>query len=88
MLIKNLKILLLLSFGFLVIALGLFFDGKTSSSYSSSELLFPTFNEVLPQIAYIEFSNKNGKSVIENIDDQWLISTSDNFTDNTKIMSR
>jgi hypothetical protein len=88
MLIKNLKILLLLSFGFLVIALGLFFDGKTSSSNSSSELLFPTFNEVLPQIAYIEFSNKNGKSVIENIDDQWLISTSDNFPANTELLSR
>ena len=61
--IKNLKILVLLSLGFLVVAFGMYFDGKNTSNNSSSELLFPSFDDILPQIAYIEFSNQNGKSV-------------------------
>ena len=56
MYIKNLKILVLLSFGFFVVALGMYFDGKNTSRNSSSELLFPSFDDVLPEIAYIEFS--------------------------------
>ena len=88
MYIKNLKILVLISFGFLIIALGMYFDGKNTSRNSSSELLFPSFDDVLPEIAYIEFSNQNGKSVIENIDNQWLISSSNNFPANTELLSR
>ena len=88
MYIKNLKILVLLSFGFLIIALGIYFDGKNTSNKSSSEVLFPSFDDVLPEIAYIEFSNQNGKSVIENIDNQWLISSSNNFPANTELLSR
>tara|TARA_B100000683_G_scaffold225792_1_gene224464 strand:+ start:1905 stop:2909 length:1005 start_codon:yes stop_codon:yes gene_type:complete len=86
--IKNLKILVLLSLGFLVVAFGMYFDGKNTSNNSSSELLFPSFDDILPQIAYIEFSNQNGKSVIENIDNQWLISSSNNFPANTELLSR
>ncbi len=88
MYIKNLKILVLLSFGFLIIALGMYFDGKNISNKSSSEVLFPSFDDVLPEIAYIEFSNQNGKSVIEIIDNQWLISSSNNFPANTELLSR
>ena len=88
MYIKNLKILVLLSFVFFVVALGMYFDGKNTSRNSSSELLFPSFDDVLPEIAYIEFSNQNGKSVIENIDNQWLISSSNNFPANTELLSR
>ena len=88
MYIKNLKILVLLSFGFLIIALGMYFDGKNISNKSSSEVLFPSFDEVLPEIAYIEFSNQNGRSVIEIIDNQWLISSSNNFPANTELLSR
>ena len=88
MYIKNLKILVLISFGFLIIALGMYFDGKNISNKSSSEVLFPSFDEVLPEIAYIEFSNQNGKSVIEIIDNQWLISSSNNFPANTELLSR
>ena len=68
MFIKNLKILILLSLGFLVVALGMYFDDKSDSTNSTSEVLFPSFGDVLPNIAYIEFSNQTGKSVIENID--------------------
>ncbi len=88
MFIKNLKILILLSLGFLVVALGLYFDDKSDSTNSTSEVLFPSFGDVLPNIAYIEFSNQTGKSVIENIDNQWLISSSDNFPANTELLSR
>ena len=88
MYIKNLKILVLLSFGFLIIALGMYFDGKNISNKSSSEVLFPSFDDVLPEITYIEFSNQNGKSVIEIIDNQWLISSSNNFPANTELLSR
>ena len=88
MYIKNLKILVLISLGFLIVALGMYFDGKNISNKSSSEVLFPSFDEVLPEIAYIEFSNQNGKSVIEIIDNQWLISSSNNFPANTELLSR
>ena len=88
MFIKNLKILILLSLGFLVVALGVYFDDKSDSTNSTSEVLFPSFGDVLPNIAYIEFSNQTGKSVIENIDNQWLISSSDNFPANTELLSR
>ena len=88
MFIKNLKILILLSLGFLVVALGIYFDDKSDSTNSTSEVLFPSFGDVLPNIAYIEFSNQTGKSVIENIDNQWLISSSDNFPANTELLSR
>ena len=88
MFIKNLKILVLLSLGFLVVALGMYFDDKSDSTSSTSEVLFPSFGDVLPNIAYIEFSNQTGKSVIENIDNQWLISSSDNFPANTELLSR
>jgi hypothetical protein len=88
MYIKNLKILVLISFGFLIIAVGMYFDGKNISNKSSSEVLLPSFDEVLPEIAYIEFSNQNGKSVIEIIDNQWLISSSNNFPANTELLSR
>ena len=88
MFIKNLKILILLSLGFLVVALGMYFDDKSDSTNSTSEVLFPSYGDVLPNIAYIEFSNQTGKSVIENIDNQWLISSSDNFPANTELLSR
>tara|TARA_Y100000992_G_scaffold14591_1_gene8517 strand:- start:556 stop:1560 length:1005 start_codon:yes stop_codon:yes gene_type:complete len=88
MFIKNLKILILLSLGFLVVALGMYFDDKSDSTNSTTEVLFPSFGDVLPNIAYIEFSNQTGKSVIENIDNQWLISSSDNFPANTELLSR
>ena len=88
MFIKNLKILILLSLGFLVVALGMYFDDKSDSTNSTSEVLFPSFGDILPNIAYIEFSNQTGKSVIENIDNQWLISSSDNFPANTELLSR
>jgi hypothetical protein len=86
MYIKNLKILVLISFGFLIIALGMYFDGKNISNKSSSEVLFPSFDEVLPEIAYIEFSNQNGKSVIEIIDNQWLISSSNAKTNREDLL--
>ena len=53
MYIKNLKILVLLSFGFLIIALGMYFDGKNISNKSSSELLFHSFYEFISEIEYI-----------------------------------
>ena len=67
MYIKNLKILVLISFGFLIIALGMYFDGKNISNKSSSEVLFPSFDEVLPEIAYIEFSNQNENQSLKSL---------------------
>ena len=49
--------------------------------------MFPSFDEFYRN-AYIEFSNQNGKSVIEIIDNQWLISSSNNFPANTELLSR
>ena len=88
MIIKNLKILLTLSLGFLVISLGMYFDDNSSKNNLPSESLMPSFDEILKEIAYIEFSNNVGKSVIENVDDQWLITSSNNFPANTELLSR
>jgi len=89
MILKNLKILLTLSLGFLVIAVGMYFDDKSGKNAElPSESLIPTFDEILKEIAYIEFSNNSGKSIIEDVDGQWLITSSDNFPANTEILSR
>lgn len=88
MIIKNLKILLLISFGSLVLASGMYFDEQSSESELPSESLIPTFESILQEIAYIEFSNSQGKSVIEDIEGQWLITTSYNFPANTELLSR
>ena len=57
MIIKNLKILLLISFGSLVLASGMYFDDQSSGSELPSESLVPSFETLLQEIAYIEFSN-------------------------------
>jgi len=88
MMIKNLKILLMISLGFLVISLGMYFDDNSSKNNLPSESLIPTFDDILKQIAYIEFSNDAGKSVIEDINGQWLITTADDFPANTELLSR
>jgi len=88
MIIKNLKILLLISFGSLVLASGMYFDDQSSGSELPSESLVPSFETLLQEIAYIEFSNSQGKSVIEDIEGQWLITTSYNFPANTELLSR
>ena len=88
MMIKNLKILLMISLGFLVISLGMYFDDNSSKNNLPSESLIPTFDDILKQIAYIEFSNDAGKSVIEDINGQWLITTANDFPANTELLSR
>ncbi len=88
MMIKNLKILLSISLGFLVISLGMYFDDNSSKNNLPSESLIPTFDDILKQIAYIEFSNDAGKSVIEDINGQWLITTANDFPANTELLSR
>ncbi len=88
MMIKNLKILLAISLGFLVISLGMYFDDNSSKSNLPSESLIPTFDDILKQIAYIEFSNNEGKSVIEDVNGNWLITTANDFPANTELLSR
>ena len=54
-LVKNIKILLALTAGFLVIAFGLYFDGKSNNSSVEQEALMPNFDDILSQINSIEF---------------------------------
>ena len=48
-LIKNIKILLALTAGSLVIAFGMYFDGKSNNSNNEQEALMPNFDEILSQ---------------------------------------
>jgi hypothetical protein len=88
MIIKNLKILLFITFISLVIALGLFFNNSSNKDDIASESLVPSFNDMLEKIAYIEFANSQGNSIIENIDNQWLITSFNDFPANTELLSR
>ena len=88
MILKNLKMLILISLGTLIIASGIYFDSNTQKNEISAQSLVPSFSELLEKITYIEFSNNQGKSVIEDINNQWLITTADNFPANTELLSR
>ncbi len=88
MILKNLKKLILISFGSLIIASGIYYDSNIQKKEISVQSLVPSFDELLGKISYIEFSNSQGTSIIEDIDDQWLITTADNFPANTELLSR
>lgn len=88
MIIKNLKILLFVTFGSFVIALGLYFDDSSNKNDIASESLVPSFSEMLEKIAYIEFTNNQGTTTIENVENQWLITSYNNFPANTELLSR
>ena len=88
MIIKNLKILIFMTFCSLVIALGLYFDGSSLKKNVAAKNLVPSFNEMLEKIAYIEFVNNQGNSIIEKVDDQWLLTSANNFPANTELLSR
>jgi hypothetical protein len=88
MLIKNIKILLALTAGSLVIALGMYFDGKSNNSNSEQEALMPNFDEILSQINSIEFKNSEESTIIKDINDQWLVTTAMNLPANTELLSR
>ena len=88
MILKNLKKLILISFGSLIIASGIYYDSNIQKKEISVQSLVPSFDELLGKIAYIEFSNSQGTSIIEDIDNQWLITTADNFPANTELLSR
>jgi len=87
-LLKQLKILLAISLGTLVIAVGMFFDNNKSNNISESSPLIENFDEILANLNYIEFSNQNDSTIIELINDQWLLSNSDNFPVNAEQLSR
>lgn len=86
--LKQLKILLAISFGTTVIAVGMFFDNNKSTNINESSPLIENFDEILANLNYIEFSNQNDSTIIELINDQWLLSNSDNFPVNTELLSR
>ena len=87
-LIKNIKILLALTAGSLVIAFGMYFDGKSNNSNSEQEALMPNFDEILSQINSIEFKNSEESTIIKDINDQWLVTTAMNLPANTELLSR
>ena len=69
-------------------ALGLFFDNSSNKDDIASENLVPSFNDMLDKISYIEFANNQGSSIIENIDNQWVITSFNDFPANTELLSR
>ena len=69
--LKQLKILLAISFGTTVIAVGMFFDNNKSANINESSPLIENFDEILANLNYIEFSNQNDSTIIELINDQW-----------------
>ena len=70
MILKNLKKLILISFGSLIIASGIYYDSNIQKKEISVQSLVPSFDELLGKITYIEFSNSQGTSIIEDIDNQ------------------
>ena len=87
-LIKNIKILLALTAGSLVLAFGIYFDGKSNSSIAEQKDLMPNFDEILFEITSIEFKNSKESTIIKDIDDQWLVTTAMNLPANTELLSK
>ena len=87
-LIKNIKILLALTAGSLVIAFGMYFDGKSNGSIAEQKNLMPNFDEILFEITSIEFKNAEESTIIKDIDDQWLVTTALNLPANTELLSK
>ena len=87
-LIKNIKILLALTASSLVIAFGMYFDGKSNNSIAEQKDLIPNFDEILFEITSIEFKNTQESTVIKDIDDQWLVTTAMNLPANTELLSK
>ena len=87
-LVKNIKILLALTAGLLIISFGLYFDGKSNNSNIEQEALMPDFDEILSQINSIEFKNSDESTIIKDINDQWLVTTAMNLPANTELLSR
>ncbi len=86
--VKNIKILLALTAGLLVISFGLYFDGKSNNSNIEQEALMPNFDEILSQINSIEFKSLEESTIIKDINDQWLVTTAMNLPANTELLSR
>jgi hypothetical protein len=87
-LIKNIKILLALTAGSLVLAFGMYFDGKSNGSIAEQKNLMPNFDEILFEITSIEFKNAEESTIIKDIDDQWLVTTALNLPANTELLSK
>jgi len=87
-LIKNIKILLALTAGSLVLAFGMYFDGKSNNSIAEQKDLMPNFDEILFEITSIEFKNAEESTIIKDIDDQWLVTTAMNLPANTELLSK
>ena len=87
-LIKNIKILLVLTAVSLFISIGLYFDGKVNKSNNDQKSLIPNFDEILSQIHSIEFKNEAESTIIQDIDEQWLVTSALNLPANTELLSR
>ena len=86
--LKQLRILLAISLGTTIIAIGMFFDNNKSHKINESSVLIENFDQILADLRYIEFSNQNDSTIIELVNDQWLLSNSDNFPVNTELLSK
>jgi len=87
-LIKNIKILLVLTGVSLAVSIGMYFDGKTNKLNNNQKPLISNFDEILSQIYSIEFKNKEESTIIEDIDEQWLVTSALNLPANTELLSR
>src|SRR6056300_675045 len=66
----------------------MYFDGKLDNSITEQEDLIPNFDEILFQITSIEFKNAEESTIIEDIDDQWLVTTAMDLPANTELLSK
>lgn len=86
--LKQLRILLAISAVTTIIAIGMFFYNNKNHKIDESNVLIENFDQILANLRYIEFSNQNDSTIIELINDQWLLSNSDNFPVNTELLSK
>ena len=66
----------------------MFFDNNKNHKIDESNVLIENFDQILANLRYIEFSNQNDSTIIELINEQWLLSNSDNFPVNTELLSK
>jgi len=86
--IKNLKILLSLTFLLTVISVGMYVDDKKTTNIIEFKPLFENFDEILPEISHINFKSIADETIIEKIEGTWVVASAYNLPANTDLLSR
>ena len=85
---KQLNKLIIITLISLILALGVFAHQQMSQRANLDTQLISNFDKLLKETKYIEFSSSNTKTIIELVNNNWIITNFDNLPVETNLLKK